>query len=94
MRMKRKKSECMSCEPEEDIFSVIVDRIEGNYAVCEFPNSTMKDVELSTIPFEVNSRDVILVRYKEKGEIEFISVRPKIKENKKISKLSKLIRFN
>lgn len=40
---------------------LIVDRIEGNYAVCESENQEMLDIPLEDIPFIPNEGDVLLV---------------------------------
>lgn len=80
----------MSEEIKNNVFNIIVDRIEGDYAVCQFPDLSMKDIELSHIPFEVKSRDVIFSRYTDENKMEFISVK---KCPKKIRISSKFIRF-
>lgn len=38
----------------------IVDRIEGNFAVCECEDETMVDIELSNFSFTVNEGDVLV----------------------------------
>lgn len=92
--MKRKKSEYMAEKKEECIFNIIIDRIEGNYAICEFPNESMQDIEISKIPFAIKPRDVILARYNDKNEIECISIKKKNEGKRTSSRFSKLIRFN
>ena len=74
----KRKNETME-ELKNKIFRIVVDRIEGEFAVCEFPDLSTKDILLSNIPFEVKSLDVILVKYNEKNELEFISLKPKSK---------------
>ena len=41
----------------ERLFDIIVDRIEGNYAICEMPDETMCDIELSYFPDMPNDRE-------------------------------------
>lgn len=38
---------------------IIVDRIEGEYAVCEFEDGTIHDILLSDLPSEVNEGCVL-----------------------------------
>ncbi|MBQ3004720.1 MAG: DUF3006 domain-containing protein, partial [Clostridia bacterium] len=38
---------------------VTIDRIEGEYAVCELPDGTMKDVLLSELPDSAKEGSVI-----------------------------------
>ena len=54
----------------------------------------MQDIEISKIPFAIKPRDVILARYNDKNEIEFISIKKKNEGKRTSSRFSKLIRFN
>lgn len=38
---------------------VIIDRFEGNYAVCEKEDRKMVDIERSKIPFEAKEGDIL-----------------------------------
>lgn len=40
---------------------VIVDRIEGEYAVCELENRQMTNIALIEIPFSVKEGDVLVL---------------------------------
>lgn len=53
----------MFCEGAENINMkkiYIVDRIEGNFAVCECEYESMTDIELSNFSFTVNEGDVLV----------------------------------
>lgn len=57
-------------------FKIVIDRIEGEYAVCELPDSSVKDIKLSLIPRPVKARDSLLVKFSDSNELEIISVIP------------------
>ena len=66
----------------EAYFCVIVDRIEGNYAVCEFPDMSMRDIELSKIPFEVKEKNTLVVKTSGESELEVICKRKVVASRK------------
>lgn len=76
----------------EKNFNAIVDRIEGNYAVCEMPYETMVDIELSKIPFEVKESDHLYIEFDEFGNVKTVQKIPKKNFLKKILK-PQFIRF-
>lgn len=39
----------------------IIDRFEGEYAVCELPNGKMADIPKSAIPADAHEGDVIII---------------------------------
>lgn len=41
--------------------NVIIDRFEGNYAVCEKDDRTIINIEMDRMPLGVKERDVLLV---------------------------------
>ncbi len=57
----------------QNAFEIFVDRIEGRFAVCEMPDETMCDIDLSAMPDDVKERDRFLVRLGTKGNIEIIN---------------------
>jgi len=57
---------------ENSIFEIFVDRVEGKFAVCEFPDGNMKDICLSVFPCEVREKHRYRMRYDEKGKIQFV----------------------
>lgn len=78
----------------------IVDRIEGEFAVCECleevsareTDTSMLDVRLSNIPFEVSEGDELIGYYLENKEVVITS--KKIKDtSKKVRIPTKLVRF-
>jgi hypothetical protein len=46
-----------------------IDRIEGNFAVCEDENGKFTDIEVSTLPEGVGEGDIIAI---ENGEAVFL----------------------
>ena len=81
-----------------DSFQIFVDRIEGNYAICEFPDCSMKDIPLSFFQDDVLEQSRYQVFYKENGELEYLFriyyISGEVKENNIIRKLSKrFVRF-
>lgn len=76
---------------QNNTFIIAIDRIEGEYAVCEFPENEMKDIKISTIPFEVKEKELLIVRYSSSNELEIISKVPKSPKKRIIPRL---IRFN
>ncbi len=45
----------------ENIMKVIIDRFEGNYAVCEKEDQTMMDIEKNSIPKTAKEGDVLII---------------------------------
>lgn len=50
-------------------FDIIVDRIEGNYAICEMPDETMCDIELSSFSDIPKDRERYKVFVDTKGNV-------------------------
>ena len=73
-------------------FVIFVDRIEGKYAVCEMPDETMCDIEISRFPGNVKERERFLVSINSAGNFEIINRLIVVPENKPILP-KKLIRF-
>ena len=75
-------------EKDKEIL-LVVDRIEGNFAVCELRNlqidDAMKWIKLSEIPFNVCEHDVLCGVYNESGEMKVIR-----KSSKRLSKIRKI----
>jgi len=64
---------------------VIIDRFEGDYAVCEKEDRTMIDIEKSKIPPEAKEGDVL----QGVDDIFLIDEAETIKRKKKIEELAK-----
>ena len=79
-------------ENETKTFNAIVDRIEGNYAVCEMPYETMVDIELSKISFEIKENDRLYIEFDEFGNVKTVIKIPKKNIVKRILK-PRFIRF-
>lgn len=59
---------------KNDSFEVVVDRIEGNFAVCEMPNEMpTEDVNIADIPFVIKEKDTLKVRFNDENKLEIIS---------------------
>lgn len=55
-------------------FTIMIDRIEGEFAVCEFPDDEeLKNVELSLFPFQVKENERYKIRYVAEGKLQYIS---------------------
>ena len=72
-------------------FEIVVDRIEGEFAVCEFPDMSMKDIKIADIPFHVREKTVINVKMNTTGDLEFISIK---KPNKRRRIHTRFVRFS
>ena len=78
-------------------FLIFVDRIEGDYAVCEFPKNEMRDVHVSA--FQKSGIDLIerqryLIRILDDGSVWVIcKVYILPEDSKKKQQSTKLIRF-
>lgn len=68
-----------------------VDRIEGDYAVCEMPDGSMKDILLSELPIETEVGSII-----ELSEISPVLLKDEEKEKRKknFDRMSKLFSKN
>lgn len=64
---------------------VIIDRFEGQYAICENQDGTMLDLEKVKIPYDAKEGDIL--RIDEKGI--FIDKEATIKRKNKIEELTK-----
>ncbi len=53
-------------------FIIIVDRLEGNYAICEFPDETMCDVLRTSFPEDVKDREKYEVFINSQGNIQVV----------------------
>ncbi|MBQ9267313.1 MAG: hypothetical protein IJ217_03420 [Clostridia bacterium] len=77
-------------------FIIFVDRIEGDFAVCEFPDETMHDIHLAAfeeLDTEVREREQYRVCLREEGKVEVLS-KVFLLPNTPQKKLSaKLVRF-
>lgn len=47
---------------------VIIDRFEGDFAVCENKNREMINIERKLIPKDAREGDILVIRFKEEGE--------------------------
>ena len=56
-------------------FVVFVDRIEGNYAVCELPDETMCDVKKDLFPADLKERERYEVEVQATGDFKVIKKR-------------------
>ena len=63
---------------------VIVDRFEGNFAVCEKEDKTMIDIEKSKLPLDTKEGDVLII-LKDKIYIDYEET------NKRRSHIEKLM---
>lgn len=75
----------------EAYFCVIIDRIEGNYAVCEFPDMSMRDIELSKIPFEVKEKNTLVVKTIGESDFEVICKKKVIVPKKRNPRLTRFV---
>lgn len=73
------------------IFTIFVDRIEGNYAVCELPDETMCDVSKDLFPEDLKEREKYQVEIQTNGEFRVIKKFEKSNSTRQLP--SKLIRF-
>ena len=64
--------------------NVIIDRFEGNYAVCEKENRTMMDIKRINLPFEAREGDVLSI---DKGKFT-IDIEKTEKRRREIEKLT------
>jgi hypothetical protein len=79
--------------PFENTFVIIIDRIEGKYAVCEFPDETMCDIEKSIFPADIKDREKYDVTIDASGNIRVIKKHTETSNN--VHRLSKkIIRFS
>ena len=65
--------------------NVIIDRFEGNYAVCEKEDRTMMNVKKSKIPGIVKEGDVLSIN----NDVIIIDIEKTQKRKRKIEKLTK-----
>jgi RNase P/RNase MRP subunit p29 len=64
---------------------VVVDRFEGNYAVCEKEDGNMINIETATLPLKVKEGDVLSIS----GECISVDIEETVKRKKRIEKLTK-----
>jgi hypothetical protein len=64
---------------------VVIDRFEGEYAVCEKENREMIDIKRDRIPKEAKESDVLDIQ----GDIIIIDVKETEKRKKEIEELTK-----
>lgn len=62
----------------------IIDRFEGDYAVVEFENKIMKDIEKKHLPSEAKEGDVIIFT----GQKYIIDIKETIDRKNEIKKLT------
>ena len=75
-----------------NFFTIIVDRVEGKYAVCEFPDEKMRDILLSKFPCKVHEKEHYIAFVDYRGEMHIVQKCNKPK--KPATKIpNKLIRF-
>ena len=80
-----------SCQHD---FIFIVDRIEGLFAVCELPDETICDIELSRFPWQPKDKEKYIGRVGIDGNIEVLDkVVVTIPESLKHKIPSRFIRF-
>ncbi len=75
---------------------IFIDRIEGDYAVCEFPGEEMRDIHLDVFRsqnFEAHERERFQIEIHDNGEITIICKVHLLPESSKKKLNSKLIRF-
>ena len=72
-------------------FCIVVDRIEGNYAVCEFPDMSMRDIELCNIPFKVKEKSTLIVRENIEKKLEFVCMKKVKKSNRRTSRFIRFV---
>lgn len=78
-----------------DSFIIMVDRIEGEYAISEFPDGSIPEpgIKLCVFPFEVKEKERYRMKYGKNGELEFVS-KAQFPQSLKSKIHSKLIRFS
>lgn len=81
------------CRRRKLAYDIIIDRIEGKYAVCEFPCEEMRDVEVEKIPFPVSEGDHLHIEYDEIGTVKVITKIPKPPKRKRFGIKSRFMRF-
>lgn len=74
-------------------FKVVIDRIEGEFAVCEMPDLSMIDINLSLIPGLAKESDSLLIKISESNQIEVLSIIP-FKPKGKLKIRPKFVRFS
>jgi len=62
---------------------VIIDRFEGDYAVCEKPDRTMVNIQKDRLPADVSEGDVLIIE----GENIEIDAGETVERKKRINKL-------
>ena len=77
------------------VFDLIVDRVEGNYAICELPDETMCNIELTYFPEIPKDREWYKAFLDIMGNIRIVEKTVKVIPGEKKHKLSsRLIRFS
>ena len=75
-------------------FVIIVDRVEGKFAVCELPDDTICDIDISRFPGVVSDRERYEVRINPSGNIDVLRKYEAIIKSEERHKLpGRLIRF-
>lgn len=64
---------------------LVIDRFEGNFAVCEKDDKTMIDIEKTKLPLEAKEGDVIIIE-QDKITIDLIETKKRKSEITKITK--------
>lgn len=83
----------------QERITLIIDRIEGEIAVCEEELDSLegdtdpkiRNIRISDIPFSVCEKDTLIGKYNENGRIEIVD--KLYKTSKKIKIPTKFIRF-
>jgi hypothetical protein len=74
-----------------NFFTITVDRVEGKYAVCEFPDEKMRDILLSEFPCKVHDKEHYIVFVDYRGDRHIVQKFNKPRRKPPIP--SRLIRF-
>lgn len=63
---------------------VVIDRFEGNYAVCEKEDGKMTQIEITKLPLKVKAGDVLSIN----DDFIFVDIEETVRRKKKIEKLT------
>jgi hypothetical protein len=64
---------------------VVIERFEGNYAICEKEDGSIISIEISKVPLKVKEGDVLSIN----DDYIVVDIEETVKRKKKIEKLSK-----